>query len=109
MTVTLTAQQRGFYEDYVLIRTDDSVFIVPFEATVVRGGIHPNPESLAFGTLTSTTQKRTLSLSVLNSGPQVVQVQQVTTLTPDPHVSISSRFPVLLPGVVCEVLGDIIH
>jgi len=99
----LLAQQRGFYEDYILLRTDDTVFIVPFEASVVKGGIHPNPELLAFGTLTSMAQKRALKLSVLNSGLQSLQIQQVTTLSPDPYISINSKFPVLLPGMVCVI------
>lgn len=94
----------GKHTGFVHVKTDIDNMIIPVEIHVMKGGIHRSPEELDFGTLTSSTDKRSLSVSLLNSGPQPVLVSDIYASSPDSHLSITfKKGTLLMPGVELSV------
>lgn len=74
--------------------------ILHVDVLVVRGGIHRTPEEIDFTTLVSSSDKRTTSLLLLNSGSSPVQVSEIYPLTPDSQLFVNFTRTVVRPEEV---------
>eukprot|EP00741_Cyanophora_paradoxa_P023033 tig00021534_g22243.t1 len=95
----------GKFQGFVHLKTDRDDLIIQVDINVVKGGLLPFPEELDFGTLISSSEKRALSLSLLNSSPLSISVLDVYPLVTDSHLQIDfQRDIVLSPNIESEVI-----
>ena len=91
MSVSFHSTRAGRHMGFVHVRTNVDTLVVPVEVNVMKGGVHRWPDLLDFETLTSSSEKRELNISVLNSTPNPLLVTDVAISSPDPSLRINLK------------------
>lgn len=60
------------FQGYVHVQTDRENLVVPVELHVSRGGVDPSPSEVDFGVLTSPSERRQASVTLVNRWRRVL-------------------------------------
>jgi len=94
------ATAAGPFSGYVHVKTDRDNLVLAVELLVLAGGLHPHPKDVDFGVLTSPDERRSVAVSLLNSGNAAVALLEAGPASDDPHLHVAYA-----PGAVVQA-GD---
>eukprot|EP00656_Telonema_subtile_P051304 TRINITY_DN6866_c0_g1_i4.p1 TRINITY_DN6866_c0_g1~~TRINITY_DN6866_c0_g1_i4.p1 ORF type:complete len:1313 (+),score=349.16 TRINITY_DN6866_c0_g1_i4:205-4143(+) len=93
------SQSAGKFQGFVHMKTDKDNLVIPVEIVATKGGVHRTPEELDFGTLTTPSERKTLTLSLHNSGTVPLRCTDMYMLSPDSHLLVDfKKYTILAPG-----------
>ena len=91
------ATAAGPFSGYVHVKTDRDNLVLAVELLVLAGGLHPHPKDVDFGVLTSPDERRSVAVSLLNSGNAAVSLLEAGPASDDPHLHVAYA-----PGAVVK-------